>query len=49
MRINLPRQIHGKYGTLRGTVEVDERYAKQLIKAGHATEAEKPKQKKKAD
>lgn len=49
MRINLPRQVHGKYGTLRGVVDVTDRYGKQLIDAGLATPAPKPKKAKKAD
>ena len=49
MKINLPRQIHGKFGTLRGTVEVPDRYGKELIDAGHAKEVAKPKPKKSKD
>jgi len=50
MQIKLARQIHGKYGSLRGTVDVkDEAYAEQLIKRGLAKRIVPKKKAKKAD
>ena len=54
MLIQIPRQVHGKYGTLNGRVDMsrDVSYAKALIKSGLANaapKATKPARKSKED
>lgn len=49
MKVDILRQVHGKFGMLMGRVDVPDHYGTELVNRGLAKPAPKAKKKTKSD